>query len=60
MLVLARGCNKRIRIGSEITITVISIQAGRVKLGIDAPVSTPVHREEVFNRIQRDEEDSRE
>ena len=52
MLVLTRKCNESIRIGDEITITVMRIDSGQVRIGIDAPRGVPVHREEVYERIQ--------
>ena len=58
MLVLMRRDNERIVIGRDgaISIVVVAARDGRVALGIDAPPNTPVHREEVYRRIQRDEE----
>ena len=52
MLILTRKCNESIRIGDEITITVMRIDSGQVRIGIDAPRGVPVHREEVYERIQ--------
>ncbi len=54
MLVLSRHRNKKIMIGDDIVITVIDFYHGHVRLGIEAPASVPVHREEVFNDIQRE------
>jgi carbon storage regulator len=54
MLILTRKLNEAIIIGDEktpITIRVISITRGQVRLGIDAPKNVPVHREEIFNKI---------
>ena len=48
MLVLSRKINDQILIGDNIRITVISIQGRHVRLGIDAPISVPVFREEVL------------
>jgi carbon storage regulator len=54
MLVLTRRPMESIYIGDnkEIKITVINIKGRQVQLGIDAPKDVPVHREEVFQRIQ--------
>lgn len=53
MLVLSRQKNQEVMIGKEITITIVSIGGNRVKLGITAPKDVPVHRREVFEKIQR-------
>ena len=55
MLILSRHKNKRIMIGEgdeRITITVIDIREDKVRLGIEAPRSVPVHREEVYELIR--------
>ena len=52
MLILTRRIGETIRINDDITVTVLSIQQGQVKLGVEAPKSIEVHREEVYQRIQ--------
>ena len=54
MLVLSRNLNERIMIGDDIVLTIVGIKGDRVKIGIEAPISIPVHRGEVFQAIQRD------
>lgn len=51
MLVLTRKVGESIRIGDNIKLTVIEADGSNIKLGIDAPRSVKVHREEVFERI---------
>lgn len=51
MLVLTRKFQESIKIGDEITVTVVSIRGDKVKLGIDAPRNIPVHRQEVLDII---------
>jgi len=51
MLVLSRKPGERIVIGENITVTILEIRAGAVKLGFHAPPEVPVHREEVHRRI---------
>lgn len=51
MLVLSRKQGEQIIIGDGITITVVSIAPGKVRIGIVAPKDTPVHREEVYEAI---------
>lgn len=56
MLVLERERNQRIRIGDNVVVTVLRIGGGVVRLGIEAPKSTPVHRQEVYDAIQKAKE----
>ena len=51
MLVLTRKPQETIRIGDDICITVVSVEGGVVKIGIEAPPHVPVHRGEVYQRI---------
>ena len=54
MLALTRRIDEVIMIGEEISIRVLSIHGNQVRLGIEAPKSVPIHRREVFERIQRE------
>lgn len=47
MLILSRKIDERIKIGSDIYVTAVRIAGDKVRLGIEAPSDTPVHREEV-------------
>lgn len=51
MLILTRKVGQNIRIGEDVRIVVMNIKDGQVKLGIDAPPTVPVHREEIYQRI---------
>lgn len=53
MLVLSRKKNESIHIGDDILITVVEVRGDKVRLGIQAPTSVPVHRKEVYEAIQR-------
>ena len=53
MLVLSRKCGKAIVIADNITVTVLDVQGGRVKLGLVAPTGAPIHRAEVYEKIER-------
>ena len=55
MLVLSRHRDESIVIGDNIVITVTEIRGDKVRLGIDAPQSVPVHRREVYDAIKREE-----
>ena len=52
MLVLTRRPGESIRIGDEISVRVLDIHRGQVRVAIDAPRSIPVHREEVYALVQ--------
>lgn len=54
MLVLSRQRDESIIIGDNIVITVVDIRGDKVRLGIDAPKEVPVHRQEVYEAIQRE------
>ena len=51
MLILSRRPDEAIKIGDEVTVTILSIKGKQVRIGIEAPFSVSVHREEVYNRI---------
>ena len=55
MLVLSRKKNESIVIDNDITIVVVDIRGDKVRLGIEAPKEVPVHRREVYDAIQRNE-----
>lgn len=54
MLVLSRQRDESIIIGDNIVITIVDIRGDKVRLGIQAPVEIPVHRQEVYDAIKRD------
>lgn len=54
MLVLSRQRDESIMIGDNIVITVVDIRGDKVRLGISAPTEIPVHRQEVYEAIQRE------
>lgn len=51
MLVLTRKPGESIQIGDNIRITLVEVDGGNIKVGIDAPRSVAVHREEIYRRI---------
>jgi carbon storage regulator len=52
MLILTRKVGEALKIGDEVTITVLSVKGHQVRIGIDAPKDVSVHREEIYNRIK--------
>ena len=54
MLVLTRKLGESIAVGDDVKITIIEVKGKQVKLGIEAPQQTKVHREEIYQRIQEE------
>jgi carbon storage regulator len=54
MLVLSRQRDESIMIGDKVVITIVDIRGDKVRLGITAPQEIPVHRQEVYDAIQRE------
>lgn len=52
MLVLSRRVGESIVIGNEVTVTVLEVRGDQIRVGIDAPRSVQVHREEVFRQLE--------
>lgn len=55
MLILTRRLNETLMIGDDVTVTVLGVKSGQVRLGIQAPTEVPVHREEVYHRIKNEQ-----
>ena len=52
LLILTRRPGESVKIGDKVTITVLGVKGGQVRLGFSAPANVAVHREEVYERIQ--------
>lgn len=58
MLILSRRSGESFLIGDDVTITVLSSKGNQVRLGIDAPRKTPVHREEIYHQLKQQGQNS--
>jgi len=52
MLILSRRPGESVKIGDEVTITVLDVKGNQLRLGFSAPANVAIHREEVYRRIQ--------
>ncbi len=55
MLILTRRIGESVMIGDEVTVTVLRVKGNQVRLGVSAPKSVSVQREEIFDRIKEEE-----
>lgn len=56
MLILTRRVGETVMVGDNITITVLGVKGNQVRIGVNAPKDVAVHREEIYERIKREQE----
>lgn len=58
MLILTRRVGEAVVIGEEVTVTVLGVKGNQVRIGVNAPKTVSVHREEIFERIKNEQKDA--
>lgn len=56
MLILTRRVGETLMVGDDVTVTVLGVKGNQVRIGVNAPKEVAVHREEVYQRIQKEKD----
>jgi len=60
MLILTRRVGETLMVGDDVTVTVLGVKGNQVRIGVNAPKDVSVHREEIYQRIQKEKSESNE
>jgi len=55
MLILTRRVGESLMIGNDVSVTILGVKGNQVRVGVDAPRDVAVHREEIYERIRREQ-----
>ena len=58
MLILTRRVGETLMIGDEVTVTVLGVKGNQVRIGVNAPKDVSVHREEIYERIKKEQSET--
>lgn len=59
MLILTRRVGETLMVGDDVTVTVLGVKGNQVRIGVNAPKDVAVHREEIYQRIQQEKDQSK-
>jgi len=57
MLILTRRIGEKLMIGDRISVTILGVKGNQVRLGVHAPEDVAIHREEIFDRIRKEQQE---
>jgi carbon storage regulator len=55
MLIVTRRVGETVMVGRDVTVTVVGVRGGQVRIGVNAPKDVTVHRKEIYERIRREQ-----
>ena len=55
MLILTRRVGETVMVGNDVTVTIVGVKGSQIRIGINAPKDVTVHREEIYERIRREQ-----